>query len=35
MIQINNDIGRINYESLLTYGAVMVGFLTTVWLLVI
>jgi hypothetical protein len=30
-----NDIGRINYGSLLTYGAVMVAFLTTVWLMVI
>jgi hypothetical protein len=35
MIQIHNDIGRINYGSLLTYAGVMAGFLATVYLMVI
>jgi hypothetical protein len=30
-----NDIGRINYGSLLTYAGVMAGFLATVYLMVI
>ena len=35
MIQINNDIGKINYPAMLTYAGVMAGFLVTVYLAVI
>lgn len=35
MFGIVNDIGRIDYGSLVTYGAVMMGFITTVYLMVI
>jgi len=35
MIQIHNDIGRINYGALITYATVMAGFLATVYLMVI
>jgi hypothetical protein len=35
MFGIVNDIGRIDYGALVTYFAVMMVFVTTVWLMVI